>query len=150
MSTTEAPFVVSHNFCAIRGNSIDELFDNLAAFNAHPAIEDEILAFRVRVSQSLASTSVAAQAVANAQSGLGGTVISNNNPAAGPEVETDKYGAKFTYNHPDAPDLADGRGKYVLKEWRSQAGKDLKAWVDPVKGPRPARKGEAEAQIIWA
>lgn len=145
MSTTEAPFVVSANFCAIRGNSIDELFDNLAAFNAHPAIEDEIAAFRSRVSAASAS-----QAVANAQSGLGATVISNNNPAAGPEIETDKYGAKFTYNHPDAPDLPDGRGKYVLKEWRSQAGKDLKAFVDPVKGPRPARKGEAEAQIIWA
>lgn len=145
MSTTEAPFVVSANFCAIRGNSIDELFDNLAAFNAHPAIEDEIASFRSRVSGATAS-----QAVANAQAGLGGTVISNSNPAAGPEIETDKYGAKFTYNHPDAPDLSDGRGKYVLKEWRSQAGKDLKAWVDPIKGPRPARKGEAEAQIIWA
>lgn len=145
MSTTEAPFVVSANFCAIRGNSIDELFDNLSAFNAHPAIEDEIAAFRGRV-----SAASAAQAVANVQSSMGGTVISNDNPSAGPEVETDKYGAKFTYNHPDAKALPDGRGKYILKEWRSQAGKDLKAWVDPVKGPRPARKGDDEAPIIWA
>ena len=145
MSTTEAPFVVSANFCAIRGNSIDELFDNLSAFNAHPAIEDEIAAFRGRV-----SAASAAQAVANVQSSMGGTVISNDNPSVGPEVETDKYGAKFTYNHPDAKALPDGRGKYILKEWRSQAGKDLKAWVDPVKGPRPARKGDDEAPIIWA
>lgn len=145
MSTTEAPFVVSANFCAIRGNTIEELFNNLEEFNSHPAIEMSIAEFRARVNGATAS-----QAVANVQANLGGTVISNDNPSAGPEVETDKYGNKFTYNHPDAKDLPDGRGKYILKEWRSQAGKDLKAWVDPIKGPRPARKGDDEAPIIWA
>jgi hypothetical protein len=144
MSTTEAPFVVSHNFCAVRGETVDELYGRLTELNEHPDIDSAIAEFRSKVSGATAS-----QAVATAASTLGATVTSNNTPAAGPEIETDRYGAKYTYNHPDSPDLPDGRGKYVLKEWTSKQGKDLKAWVDPIKGPRPARSGEAEAPIIW-
>lgn len=149
MSNTEAPFNVSANFCNIRGTTVDELYENLVAFNDHPDIEDQIAVFRARVG---AGNSHAA-AVTTAASTLGATVVASGNA---PTTETDKYGAKFTYDHPDAKDLPDGRGKYILKEWTSKPkddgtpGKALKAWVDPIKGPRPARKGEAEAPIIWA
>ena len=144
MSTTEAPFTVSHNFCAVRGNTIEELYARLTELNEHPDIDSAIAEFRAKVSGA-----TALQAVAHATTTLGATVVSNDNPAAGPEIENDRYGAKYTYNHPDAPALPDGRGSYVLKEWTSKQGKDLKAWVDPIKGPRPARKGEDEAPIIW-
>lgn len=144
MSNTEAPYVVSHNFCAVRANTADELYARLNEINEHPDLEDQIALFRSKVSGA-----TAAAAVATAQQSLGATVTSNNNPSAGPEIETDRYGSKFTYNHPDAPALPDGRGSYVLKEWTSKQGKDLKAWVDPIKGPRPARSGGDEAPIIW-
>jgi hypothetical protein len=69
--------------------------------------------------------------------------------AAGPTVETDRYGNRYTYGLNDAPLLPDGRGTYIRKDWTSQQGKQLKAWVDPSKGPRPFAKGSVEAEIQW-
>lgn len=149
MSSTEAPYVVSANFCAVRGETVDELYERLVAFNDHPEVEDQIAAFRGRVAGNAHSA-----AVQTAVASLGATVIASE--TTGPEVETDKWGSKYTYNHPDAKPLPDGRGDYILKEWTSKPkddgspGKELKAWVDPIKGPRPSRKGDAEAPIIWA
>jgi hypothetical protein len=65
------------------------------------------------------------------------------------ETLNDRYGNRFTYGLNDAPSLPDGRGKYVRKDWTSQQGKALKAWVDPAKGPKPFAKGEQEAEIVW-
>ena len=65
------------------------------------------------------------------------------------ETLNDRYGNRYTYGLADAPSLPDGRGKYVRKDWTSQQGKALKAWVDPAKGPKPVAKGENEAEIIW-
>ena len=70
-------------------------------------------------------------------------------PQGGLEEMTDKYGAKFTYGIADAPALPDGRGYYVFKEWTDRNGKARKAYVDPVKGPKPAKPGASEAPIIW-
>lgn len=70
-------------------------------------------------------------------------------PTGGPQVETDRYGNRYTYGLADAPLLPDGRGNYIRKDWTSQQGKQLKAWVDPSKGPRPFAKGAAESEIIW-
>lgn len=75
-------------------------------------------------------------------------------PAAAPatgalDIQADRWGNNFTYNHPSAPDLPDGRGKYVMKQWTSREGKPLKAWMDPVKGPRPARPGSEEFKPIY-
>ena len=71
-------------------------------------------------------------------------------PQGGLEEMVDKYGAKFTYGIADAPALPDGRGHYVFKEWTDRNGKARKAYVDPVKGPKPAKPGASEAPIIWA
>lgn len=70
-------------------------------------------------------------------------------PQVGLEVVKDRWGNAFTYGHPDAPDLPDGRGKYIQKSGTSKAGKPYTVWVDPAKGPKPARPGATEAEPIW-
>jgi hypothetical protein len=67
----------------------------------------------------------------------------------GVEVLNDRYNNRWTYGLNDAPNLPDGRGTYARKDWTSQQGKVLKAWVDPAKGPKPFPKGENEAELIW-
>lgn len=66
------------------------------------------------------------------------------------EVLKDKYGNEWTYGHPDAPDLPDGRGKYAKKKGVSKAGKTYVGWFDPAKGPKPFKPGATEAETIWA
>jgi len=93
--------------------------------------------------------------VASAGFGSGATppqVVHPSTPAPasnGPEVISDRYGNRYTYGLADAPLLPDGRGHYVRKDWTSQNGKVLKAWVDPAKGPKPHAKGAEEAEILW-
>lgn len=79
-----------------------------------------------------------------AAGGITGTVT-----AAEPETITDQWGNQWTYNHPDAPDLPDGRGKYTLKKGISKAGKPYTGWFDPAKGPKPFPKGAVEAEAIF-
>jgi hypothetical protein len=76
----------------------------------------------------------------------------NPQPASSPqtiEVVKDKYGNEWTYGHPDAPDLPDGRGKYAKKKGISKAGKAYVGWFDPIKGPKPFKPGAAEAETVW-
>lgn len=100
------------------------------------------------------------QAVQNVTNTLGGEVIYTNAPQqpappqyqpqatqqfaqrvqqAAPgqvEVLTDRYGGKYHYGIYDAPRMANGE-PYILKEWISKQGKQLKKWVDPLDGPKP-------------
>ena len=62
----------------------------------------------------------------------------------------DRYGNEWTYGHPDAPALPDGRGKYAKKKGTSKAGKAYVGWFDPAKGPKPFAPGAVEAETIWA
>lgn len=152
MPTTdiEAPFVVSHNFCAIRANNVDDLLDRLREFNANDDLSEEISAFRSNVSNGQSH----AAAVQTVKQGLNAEVIAETATtaaaAAEPEVIMGKYGDKFTYGLVDAPDLPDGRqGKYIFREWTDKAGKARRAFVDPMKGPKPTTPADAEAKIIW-
>lgn len=146
MSTTEAPFTVSANFCAIRGNTIDELFERICDFNGHPHIAEEITQFRSLVGAAQAHGA----AVATVKENLGGTVVSDSATGGGAtETMTDRYGGEWTYGHPDAPDLPEGRGKYAMHAWKAKSGKFLKAWKDPIKGPKPFTPGSEEAPIVW-
>lgn len=93
---------------------------------------------------------------ANVVTGTVTTPDSNMNstpaPAAssgGMETDSDRYGNTYVYGHPDAPDLPDGRGKYIQKDWEDRNGTRRKAWVDPIDGPRPFSKGEQKAKTIW-
>ena len=65
------------------------------------------------------------------------------------EVVKDKYGNEWTYGHPDAPSLPDGRGSYAKKKGVSKAGKAYVGWFDPAKGPKPFKPGAVEAETIW-
>jgi hypothetical protein len=85
------------------------------------------------------------QALTNA--GLNPTVVSSGPTSI--EVVKDKYNNEWTYGHPDAPDLPDGRGKYAKKKGVSKAGKNYVGWFDPAKGPKPFTVGAVEAETIW-
>ena len=143
MSTTEAPYVVSHNFCAVRAETVDELVERLREFNANDDVAEEIAAFREAVAGQGAAL---ASAVHTVKKELGATEVTES---AGPEVIHGKFGDKWTYGLSDAPDLPDGRGKYVLREWTDKSNKARKAFVDPSKGPKPFSPGAEEAKIIW-
>lgn len=94
-----------------------------------------------RVATPAPQQSAPVQAVVD---GLSGTVIdqgptpapSNNQgapapgaPQGGQFTETDKWGGRWTHNHPKAPTTQ--FGAMVLREWKAQSGKDMKRWVDP-------------------
>jgi len=50
---------------------------------------------------------------------------------------------------PDAPDLPDGRGKYILKYVKLKDNSEKKVWVDPAEGPKPCKPGLEKAKQIW-
>lgn len=129
MSTTEAPYVVSHNFCAVRANTVDELVERLTAFTEHPDVADLIGQFRAVASAqaplqgggSPAPTfpSEADQAVANlAAAGVTGTVIEERN---------DKWGNRFVKGEPTGQTCQ--HGERIVAYKKSKAGKPYKAFV---------------------
>ena len=148
MATTEAPFSFTTKFngdlLTVRGETIDEFADRIAELASDP-----------RISDALGDLQMVSGVVAVKQQ-MGGSVVSTTQQQpvaaaqpAGPEVVTGKYGDKWTYGLLDAPDLPDGRGKYVLREWTDKANKARIAFVDPAKGPKPFSPGAEEAKIIW-
>jgi hypothetical protein len=137
---------IAGDLFTIRGENVDEFVSRLIE-----VASDERIADAIGDIQSLGGH---APAVAAVKAEIGATVIETTVASApvstaGPSVESDKYGAAWTYSHPEAPALPDGRGQYVLKEWTDRNGKARKAFVDPSKGPRPFAKGAVEADIIW-
>lgn len=142
-------YTVSNNFCNVEANSIDELKSLLDDFVNDPDIEKLITDFRAatgsKASYSGSSTVTAEQGVATAKAVLGGAEIQAL------EEVSDKWGKKFVYGHPDAPDLPGARGKYILMEAKSKEGKPYKKWVDPLKGPKPAKPSEdgEKAPDLW-
>ena len=70
-------------------------------------------------------------------------------PQGGVEVEVDKWGGRWTYGHPQAPQTQ--RGPAVIREWQAQSGKMMKRWADPAAGPRyfAARLPKIEKEQQW-
>lgn len=135
MSTTEAPFVVSHNFCAIRAENVDELEERLQEFVNNPGIPDLIAEFRGVVSRVTPAGSMqdarryadagsTAGAVATlAQGGITGTVV----PDGGIEERTDRWGNRFVKGEPTGQFCEHGERVAAYK--KSKAGKSYKAFV---------------------
>jgi hypothetical protein len=142
----------STDLFTVRGNSVSEFAANLTA-----AVE--AIASATALQQSLNNRSGGASGGAFAASaaavqvlqdaGLNPTPVAAGSPQA-IEVIMDRYGNEWTYGHPDAPALPDGRGKYAKKKGTSKAGKAYIGWFDPAKGPKPFTPGVVEAETIWA
>ena len=145
----EAPFVVSNNFCAIRANSVDVLINRLNEFNSSDEIADAISSFRMATGNQQVRVAPAGDPVAAlAAAGVTGTVM----PAASRDVAetmTDRWNNTWTYEHPDAPQLPEGRGKYALKAGLAKTGRPYKAWFDPSKGPKACTPGATVAPSIF-
>ena len=132
----------------VRGNSVAEFKANLIA--AVEAINEaqglqSMLVNRPTGNAYAANMEQAIQALQDA--GMNPQPVSSSPQSI--EVVKDKYGNEWTYGHPDAPDLPDGRGKYAKKKGVSKAGKAYVGWFDPAKGPKPFKPGVAEAETIW-
>ena len=132
----------------VRGNSVSEFKANLNA--ALEAISDAqgLHAMLLNRTTGGAYAPNMEQAIAGLQAaGLNPQPVATTPQAI--EVVKDKYGNEWTYGHPDAPDLPDGRGKYAKKKGVSKAGKAYVGWFDPAKGPKPFSPGAVEAETIW-
>jgi hypothetical protein len=148
-STTESPFSfttkINGDLLTVRGDTLDEFRSRMVELAADEQFMDAL--------GDLQALAGHAPAVAAVQAAMpGSTVVSTttvSQPAGRPTEETDKYGAVWTYDHPDAPALPDGRGLYAMKVWNDRSGKARKAWVDPSKGPKPFAPGSSEAPIQW-
>lgn len=150
MSTTEAPFSFTTKFggdlLTIRGESVDQFAERLIELAADP-----------RIAEALGEVQ-SINGIAAAVSGLNATVVATTSPVVAaatpgqPEVKMDQYGGKWTYGITDAPDLPDGRGKYVFREWTDKSGKARRAWWDPAYKGAPVQgfpAGASEAKPIW-
>ena len=129
----------------VRGNSAPEFIANLqAATQAVAAAADLQMTLLSRTGQTNMDRAITVLQDA----GLNPEPVSATPQAI--EVVKDKYGNEWTYGHPDAPDLPDGRGKYAKKKGVSKAGKAYVGWFDPAKGPKAFKPGVTEAETIWA
>jgi hypothetical protein len=144
----------STDLFTVRGNSVNEFKANMTA--AVEAIA-EAVALQASLSGRVAAPSGGAyapnmeQAIQNLQdAGLNPQPVAAGTTPQSIEVVKDKYGNEWTYGHPDAPDLPDGRGKYAKKKGVSKAGKAYVGWFDPAKGPKPFKPGVTEAETIWS
>jgi hypothetical protein len=132
----------------VRGNSVAEFKANLSgvieAINEAQSLQ-ALLVNRPTGNAYAPNMEQAIQALQDA--GMNPQPVSSSPQSI--EVVKDKYGNEWTYGHPDAPDLPDGRGKYAKKKGVSKAGKAYVGWFDPAKGPKPFKPGVAEAETIW-
>lgn len=132
----------------IQGDSPEEFEVNLEW------VTDNIQSI-VAVGDLLNGASVVTATLSTANGNMAATVSTPAAAAApaasdtGLTIEEDRWGKKFAYGHPDAPDLPDGRGKYILKFVKLKSGEEKKVWVDPAEGPRPCKPGSAKAKQIW-
>lgn len=141
---------LNNDLFTVRGNTIDEFKSNLAA--AITAVGDASSLQAATLGRGTTGGAYAAtnmdQAIQNLQNaGMIAEPVASSPQAI--EVVKDKYGNEWTYGHPDAPALPDGRGKYAKKKGVSKAGKAYVGWFDPAKGPKPFSPGAVEAETIW-
>lgn len=145
MAMSEAPFSVTTkvgtDLLTVRGNTADEFVENLTNLNENPLFADALTAF-----QSIGGGVTVQQAVQNVQAAMPGTTEVGGTSGQ-LEVMTNAKGTKFTYGHPDAPDLARG-GKFILMEGKNAKG-PYRAWCDPVRGPKPATPVEEPEKTRW-
>jgi flagellar hook-length control protein FliK len=105
----------------VQGDSPEEFEHNL------DWVTDNIQSI-IAVGDLLNGASVVTATFTQADSNIAATVTTpaaSNGSGEGLSVEEDKWGKKFAYGHPDAPDLPDGRGKYILKFVKLKSGEEV-------------------------
>jgi len=146
-------YTISANFCNVEADTVEVLKQKLMDFVNDEELPDLIDDFVSATAAAAGRRTTYKQGVENAKQGLGGEVVSETTSAAAaapvgePEVVTNQKGTKFTYNHPDAPELERG-GRMVLMEGKNARG-PYKGWVDPVKGPKPATPVDEPEATQW-
>jgi hypothetical protein len=146
-TTTESPFSLTvkvgrnNDLLTGRADTAEEMLVRVQQLKQIAASLQDV----AQVQEPAPVQDAVAQAISNlAAGGITGTVVPGEL-----EVITDKWGSEWTYNHPDAPDLPDGRGKYARKKGTGKSGKPYTGWFDPAKGPKPFTRGAVEAETIW-
>ena len=154
MTNTEAPFSVTVKAgtaqyapqFTIRADSADELLSRLISLDPDVAslgdeisIKDAAASFAAGVIATWAKVSSVLEGVVPTPARLtaqgGGAGASQASAPTAPandgslRVEEDKWGGKYTHNHPKAPPTPYGTS--VLREWTAQSGKKMARWVDP-------------------
>jgi len=128
----------------VRGNTIAEFTANLQAASSAVANASDL---SMQLLSRAGQTSMDKAITALQEAGLTPQPVTTSPQSI--EVVKDKYGNEWTYGHPDAPTLPDGRGNYAKKKGVSKAGKAYVGWFDPAKGPKPFKPGVTEAETIW-
>lgn len=126
-ATTEAPFVVSHNYCAIRANTVEELESKLQEFIARPNVSDLIARFRQAVSSQGVSVPVTPTVAQAVEAVVDAGIVAETVSAGGIEVKDDQWGNKFTRGNPDAGSCV--HGARIVKNGTNKSGKAYKAYV---------------------
>lgn len=163
MSTAESPFSINVSpgrtpQVTVRGTNLTDWHSNLEEFANHPDIPDVIARFCEQVNAGFAAAELA-QPTASA-SPAAATVAKAAGAVGVPDMfqhVTEKDGKKstWTFQHPSAPDLPDGRPyKYAIREGINASDKPYKALFDPATcWPQPDKfrfeKGTGEVKPIW-
>jgi hypothetical protein len=153
-ATYSVTIKVNGDLFTVRGNNYDEFVENVAAAKSAvgfiKALQGGGATTPAHPSPQFNSTEVITNAFPGATV-VSETPVAQAAPAAPAAIEVmmDRYGNEWTYGHPDAPALPDGRGKYAKKKGTSKAGKAYVGWFDPAKGPKPFAPGAVEAETIW-
>lgn len=146
---TEANFSfttkINGDLFTVRGNTIQEFMQNVES--ARTAVASVTSLAQSTQSTPMRQAIQVMEEVFNTGDSKGITTESISDAI---EQIVDKYGNEWTYGHPEAPMLPDGRGRYARKKGKSKAGKVYTGWFDPAKGPKPFPKGEVEAEAIWS
>lgn len=151
-ATYSVTIKVNGDLFTVRGTSYDEFVANVTAAKSAVGFIKALQGGGTAVAAHPSPVANATEVITDAFPGA--SVVSETyTPTSSPasiEMIKDRYGNEWTYGHPDAPDLPDGRGKYAKKKGTSKAGKAYVGWFDPAKGPKPFTPGAVEAETIWA
>jgi hypothetical protein len=160
-NTQEAPFSINITpgrppQVTVRGINLTDWQSNLEEFGNHPDVPDAIAKFVEQVHVGYAAAELT-QPTASAPASE--PVVKAAQATAGnvPDMFqfTDNKNAHWTFQHPSAPDLPDGRPyKYAIREGVNANGKAYKALFDPATCyPQPPQfrfeKGADEIKPIW-
>jgi hypothetical protein len=165
MASTESPYVVSHNFCAVRAETLPELNQRLDDFNNDQDLPGRIARFRANASIAPITTQAPLQVVTQVappaviaavpdvqqavnnfnDAGITGQIVQGT--ATSIEQKEDKFGGKYTRGNPDAGDCS--HGPRIYKDWRSKAGKQMQAFVCTNDSPFGNWK-DTKCDLAWA